>query len=236
MKYIVKTHGKVIEKKSIAYAIEADTREEAEQKALEKFNKAYDVSNNELSVSSSSVGMMSWGSLVALAIAVVISLIGFRSKAFLNNQTIRPDLRSCLYGIGMYLVLLFKMKGIKNAFRNWMDVVLGILMSLLLGSLLQILIAKVPFSGFFSLIKVDIRLFVLGLAVIAMMGTSLLGLICTLIIIGLMAYSISHLGPVMMNVKGIIHLVCALVGTIAYFGSIPVLYQTVMDIKDKLIR
>ena len=236
MKYIVKAHGKVIEKKSIAYAIEADTREEAEQKALEKFNKAYDVSNNELSVSSTSVEMMSWVSLVALAIAVLISLIGFRSKAFLNNQTIRPDLRSCLYGIGMYLVLLFKMKGIKNAFRNWMDVVLGILMSLLLGSLLQILIAKVPFSSFFSLIKVDIRLFVLGLAVIAMMGTSLLGLICTLIIIGLMAYSISHLGPVMMNVKGMIYLVCALVGTIAYFGSIPVLYQTVMDIKDKLIR
>ncbi len=236
MKYIVKARGSVIQKKSIAYAIEADSREEAEQKAKEKFNKAYEVSDNQLTVSGTSVNILSYVSLAALAIAVLIALIGFKAEGILKDKVIRPDLRSCLYGLGMYLVLLFKMKGIKTAFRSWIDIVLGILMSLVLGSLLQIMIAKVPFSGFFNLIKVDIRLVVLIIALIGMMGSSLLSLICLLIIAGLMTWSISHLTPVLMNFKGILYLACALTGTIAYLASIPVLYQAFMNLKDKIFK
>ena len=109
MKYIVKARGSVIQKKSIAYAIEADSREEAEQKAKEKFNKAYEVSDNQLTVSGTSVNILSYVSLAALAIAVLIALIGFKSEGILKDKVIRPDLKSCLYGLGMYLVLIVYM-------------------------------------------------------------------------------------------------------------------------------
>ena len=109
--------------------------------------------------------------MAALIIADVLALIGFRSESFMNNQVIRPDLQSVLYGACIYLVLLFKMKGLTNTFKDWVDIVLALLMSILFGSFLQLLVAKMPFAGFFSRVKLDIRIFVLALAVIAWLGS-----------------------------------------------------------------
>ena len=55
MKYIVKTQGKIYTYKHKAYSIEAESPEEAERIAREKFNKHYEVADNELKTAVSSV-------------------------------------------------------------------------------------------------------------------------------------------------------------------------------------
>lgn len=232
MKYIVKTQGKIYTYKHKAYSIEAESPEEAERIASEKFNKQYAVADNELKTSVSSVKYRTYIAIAFLSAAVLLALIGFKSPQMVGSQTIRPDLKSCIYGVIIYLLMLFKMKGLTNTFRNWMDLVLAVLMSLVIGSLLQILVAKVPFANVFSLIKLDVRIVVLILAVIGMLGSGLLSLICLGVFVLLMIYSISHLGPVMMNFRGILYLVCTVIGITAYITSLPSFYQGFMDIRS----
>ena len=236
MKYIVKTQGKIYTYKHKAYSIEAESPEEAERIAYEKFNKEFAVVDNDLKVAGSSVKYRTYIALAALAISVVLALIGFKSPQMLGAQTIRPDLKSCLYGVIIYLLLIFKIKGITNSFRNITDIILAVLMSLAIGSLLQLLVAKMPFAGFFDLIHLDIRIAVLALAVIAWLGSGILSLICAAIFVGLISYSVSHLGPVLMNFMGILYLVCTAVGIVAYLSSLPALYQGFMDLKAKFVK
>ena len=169
--------------------------------------------------------------MAALIIADVLALIGFRSESFMNNQVIRPDLQSVLYGACIYLVLLFKMKGLTNTFKDWVDIVLAFLMSILFGSFLQLLVAKMPFAGFFSMVKLDIRIFVLALAVIAWLGSGILSLICLAAIGSLIFYSITHLGPVMLNVKGILYMAASLISIAAYVYALPAFRQGIMELK-----
>ena len=75
MKYIVKTQGKIYTYKHKAYAIEADSPEEAERIASEKFNKQYAVADNELKTSVSSVKYRTYIAIAFLSAAAASSLL-----------------------------------------------------------------------------------------------------------------------------------------------------------------
>jgi hypothetical protein len=82
----------------------------------------------------------------------------------------------------------------------------------------------------------DVRIVVLILAVIGWLGSGLLSLICIGVFVLLMIYSITHLGPVMMNFKGILYLACTIIGVTAYITSLPSFYQGFMDIRSLFSR
>lgn len=232
MKFNVQTQGTVLARRQKVYKIEADSREEAEREARTRFEKEFTVAEGtSVSAKGSQITICNYIAMAALIIADVLALIGFRSESFMNNQVIRPDLQSVLYGAGIYLVLLFKMKGLTNTFKDWVDIVLALLMSILFGSFLQLLVAKMPFAGFFSMVKLDIRIFVLALAVIAWLGSGILSLICLAAIGSLIFYSITHLGPVMLNVKGILYMAASLIGIAAYVYALPAFRQGIMELK-----
>lgn len=171
MKFNIQTQGTVLARRQKVYKIEAASRQEAEKEARARFEKEYNVAEgSSISAKGSQITVCNYIAMAALLIADILALIGFRSESFMNNQVIRPDLQSVLYGAGIYLVLMFKMKGLANTFKDWIDIVLALLMSVLFGSFLQLLVAKMPFAGFFSMVHLDIRIAVLVLAVIAWLG------------------------------------------------------------------
>lgn len=232
MKFNVQTQGTVLARRQKVYKIEAASRQEAEKEARARFEKEYNVAEgSSISAKGSQITVCNYIAMAALLIADILALIGFRSESFMNNQVIRPDLQSVLYGAGIYLVLMFEMKGLANTFKDWIDIVLALLMSVLFGSFLQLLVAKMPFAGFFSMVHLDIRIAVLVLAVIAWLGSGILSLICLAMIGSLIFYSITHLGPVMLNIRGILYMAASVIGIAAYVYALPAFRQGIMELK-----
>ncbi|MDO4415759.1 MAG: hypothetical protein Q4C20_11845 [Erysipelotrichaceae bacterium] len=113
MKFIVNTKGKVYDYKQVAYSVNAETKEEAERIALERFNDEYVVADGDLSAKASDVNIRVIVALAALSVACILAFIGFRTGTAKNAAVVRPDLTSLLYGAGVYLILMFKFKGVK---------------------------------------------------------------------------------------------------------------------------
>ncbi len=239
MKYIVKTKGKVYDYKQIAYSINADSKEEAERIAQERFRKDYTVADNELSASASGVNISVLISLAALAVACVISFIGFRAGTAKNAAVIRPDFMSLLYGAGIYLILLCKFTGFKKMispgfwkgmFSDWKEPVLALLLIIVIGSFIQLLFSQMQVGFKFLNFHADVRVLALILALVAYFGSGILSLICLGLLLLLSKASLSTMAAALGNVKGLIFLACAAAGIITYVSSQPGLYQSFLNV------
>lgn len=240
MKYIVNTQGKVYEYKQVAYSVNAETKEEAERIALQRFHDDYIVADDEFCASASGVKMRVIAALAGLSVACILALIGFRSGTTRNPVTIRPDFASILYAAGIYLILLFKFKGVKNvlsmkeiseSFKDWKDIVMALLMILLIASFIQLLFSQMKIGFKFLSFNMDLRLLALGLALIAYFSSGLLSLICFVLFCLLSRMSISGLSAVLGNVQGILFLTASLVGIVAFISSKSSLYQGILNVK-----
>lgn len=232
MKYIVKAQGKVLDYKQTAYEINADSREEAENIARERFGKEYISADQEIRTSASGIRWNMLVAIIALSAAVLIALIGFRS----GKNVIRPDLTSIMYAAGVYVILLFKVKGLKNllnikdwvtAFTSWESIAMAVLMILWIASFIQLMFSNVPVFKLFSF-SMDMRMIALVLALIAYFGSGILSLICLALFFLLSRMSFATLASMLGTVKGFIYLGSSLIGILAYLSARPFLYELLM--------
>lgn len=238
MKYIVRTQGKVFDYKQTAYTVNAENKEEAERIAKERFAKEYILADEEPQAAASGVRFRILAGLVSLSIAAVISFIGFRTGTTRNPSVIRPDLTSLLYAAGIYVILLFKFRGVKNLmkadewkeiFKSRESIAMAVLMIILIASFIQLMFSQMKIGFSFLSVNMDLRVLALGLALIAYFGSGILSLICLALLLILSKISISGLGAILGNLKGIIFLAAAAVGLFAYVSSQPYLYQAFMN-------
>lgn len=243
MKYIVKTKGKVYDYKQIAYAVEAESREEAEQAARERFCADYIPADEVIEASASGVKIGTMAALVTLAAAAVLAFIGFKTGTTRSASVIRPDLMSLVYGAGVYLILFIKFKGFKNllnmkwwaeVLKSWENIVLAVLMIILIASLIQLMFSQMKVGFSFLSFHMDMRVLALVLAAVAYFGSGILSLICLLLFLLLSKMSLSGLAAVLGNIRGFLYLGCALIGVITYMSTQPALYQSIMNVKAKI--
>ncbi|MBE6108940.1 MAG: hypothetical protein E7194_00815 [Erysipelotrichaceae bacterium] len=240
MKYIVRTEGKVLDYRQTAYTVNTQSREEAERIAEERFRKEYIVPDDSLRANAAGVRYQTWIALFALGAAAVLSLIGFKTGSGKNAAVIRPDLLSLLYGAAVYVILLMKARGAKNlldlnewkeAFASYESFALSALMIILIASIIQLMFSQMKVGFSFLSFHMDFRMIALALALIAYFGSGLLSLISLALFLILSRFSISALTGILSDVKGILFLVFASVGIIAYLGTSPAYHKGMMRLK-----
>lgn len=240
MKFIVNTKGKVYDYKQVAYSVNAETKEEAERIALERFNDEYVVADGDLSAKASDVNIRVIVALAALSVACILAFIGFRTGTAKNAAVVRPDLTSLLYGAGVYLILMFKFKGVKNffsikeiseSFKDWKEIALSLLMVVLIASFIQLLFGQMQVGFKFLSFNLDLRLLALGLALIAYFGSGLLSLICLVLLCLMSKISLSGLSTAFGSVQGILFLTASFIGVTAFISSKSSLYQGILNLK-----
>ena len=170
--------------------------------------------------------------MAALIIADVLALIGFRSESFMNNQVIRPDLQSVLYGACIYLVLLFKMKGLTNNLQRLGRYRPGPSDEHSVRFFPAAACRKNAVCRFLLKGQTGHPHFRPGAGCHCLARFSgILSLICLAAIGSLIFYSITHLGPVMLNVKGILYMAASLISIAAYVYALPAFRQGIMELK-----
>ena len=164
---------------------------------------------------------------------MIISIIGFKAGTTRHPVTIRPDIRSCIYAAALYFAMLFKLKGIKDTFKSWIDIAQAILVIIVIASLIRIMFSNVSVPVPFFKIKIDITTLMVCLVVIAWISNGLTNLVVLGLLIVLMRYSAGNAGEILSGFKGWLFIGCTVIGIITYVSQLPGFYQLISSVKLK---
>ena len=226
MKYLVNAKGEIKKIHNEVYVVSADSEEEAQEIATNRFKEEYNTLNEMVQIRA--FGSRKRNALLAIlfmSIATIISFYPFdksfgifgwiwwTNKISLQDGGIIP----VLFGIVIYSVFIIRLKGIEELTQSVTDVVLCILSILLFASLFNLALNG---EAVFGLSSSTMYLLLIMGAFFSIVKEKLAAVICVFVVM------LASLGNIIgysdaMGVWSIVYTLCAFLGFLFHFSIEP---------------
>ncbi len=237
MEYLVNTSGEVSRFHNKTYAVKANSEQEAQEIARNKFQKEFDGINIDTEAQSYVRTKRAIVACILMGIAVVISFFSYKYTEFIlffipNEKVFSmfPNMLSTIYAIVFYSVYVIRFKGIERSIGSTLDTMFTILSVLLLASVFS-LILNADSLKLFWVIPLPSPNMVLIITIIAsLLGVKLVSVGC-MAFIAITAVSNVEIASKAMDVWGVVYVLCSFVGILLYISVEPAIIEAGPQIK-----
>ncbi len=226
MKYLVNAKGEITQLHNEVYVVKADSEEEAQEIATNRFREEYNSINETVQIRA--FGSRKRNALLAvlfMSIAVIISFCKFGKDFGILGLTLYTKeiylqgggIMAIILGIVVYSVFIIRLKGIEELTQSFTDVALCVLSILLFASLFNLALDGEAVLGLNS--STMYLLLILG-AFFSTVKEKLAAVICIFIVM------LASLGNIIgysdaMGIWGIVYIMCAFLGFLFHFSIEP---------------
>nr|WP_317283959.1 hypothetical protein [uncultured Sellimonas sp.] len=224
MQYLVHTSGEVINRRDRVYAIQATSKEEAQEFARNKFVEEFDIVNEKIYIKASKRTSRAICSYIFMMIPIILSFINWKVKH--DTVSIQPDFLSCVYAVLLYVAFVVRFKGIQRTTDSVIDIIFAVLMVLLLSSFIKAMLVTKTLSILgLKEISINTNIIFPVAIVLSWLGLKLVSAVCMASIGILALFNVASLSTAMGSVWGPVYVLCAFIGIILYLSVEPALVE-----------
>ena len=227
MEYITKVCGEVASSHVKAYAVDANSEEEAIKVAKQNFQNEYLTNGNVVVIEKPYTRKKrSIIAIVAMIIPILLSLISWKNGH--NTISISPNLISCIFGVLIYSAFVIRFKGIQRTVRSTYDILFAIISVILISTFISIILVNKQISLLGGLFKIPVdSMTILVVAVIlSWVGLKLVSLVCLGAILLPALNNIIGLNAAMGTLWGSIYIISSFLGVLMYASVEPAFMDT----------
>lgn len=228
MKYSVVVDSDIINRERSIYQVDADSKDSAKALITDKLSSDYRTNVHVVAVEKSTRIIRIILSYFFLCVAVLLSVVNWENgHEFIS---IKPNLISCIFAIGIYVIFIARFKEIKFEVGFVWDIIFIPLIILLLSSFVRLMLVN-HYISVFGLFTIPIRAeYLLYLTVVLfLVGVKKISFLSLLVICFL---ALSNITAVSIAMKGMgpVYAISAFMGLLLYFSIEPSVQEIFLNI------
>ena len=241
--YLVHTSGEISTYQNKAYAIRAESQQEAEATARRSFEREFDCISIETQAQSYTRTKRAVAACILMLAAILLSLGnysyikdgGWFRKDTVITVALKPEMTSTLFAIVFYSIFVIRFKGIRRVTETKIDIAFTVLSVLLFSTMFRLILGGENLN-LFGLIKLpDPKVAILIAIFASLLGVKLVSVGC-MFFVAFAALSNLMNADKAMGLWGVAYIMCSFLGILLCLSVEPAVLEALPQIKNSFVR